>query len=43
MNGRRLAPSGVEGAPSSPSVNLVPRLMVQRYENLLDAVVDLWF
>ena len=37
MNGRRLAPSGVEGAPSSPSVNLVPRLMVQRYENLLDA------
>ena len=37
MNGRRLAPSGVEGAPSSPSVNLVPRLMIQRYENLLDA------
>ena len=37
MNGRRLAPSGVEGAPSSPDLNLVPSLMITRYENLLDA------
>jgi iron complex outermembrane receptor protein len=42
MNGRRLAPSGVEGAPSSPSVNLVPRLMIQRYENLLDAASSIY-
>ncbi len=37
MNGRRLAPSGVEGAPSSPNISLVPQLMINRYENLLDA------
>jgi iron complex outermembrane receptor protein len=37
MNGRRLAPSGVEGAPSAPNISLVPRMMVARYENLLDA------
>ena len=37
MNGRRLAPSGVEGAPSAPNISLVPQLMVARYENLLDA------
>ena len=37
MNGRRLAPSGVEGAPSAPNINLVPQLMISRYENLLDA------
>jgi iron complex outermembrane receptor protein len=42
MNGRRLSPSGVEGAPSSPSVNLVPRLMIQRYENLLDAASSIY-
>ena len=37
MNGRRLAPSGVEGAPSAPNISLVPQLMVASYENLLDA------
>ena len=37
MNGRRLAPSGVEGAPSAPNISLVPRIMVSRFENLLDA------
>ena len=37
MNGRRLAPSGVEGAPSAPNISLVPQLMISRYENLLDA------
>lgn len=36
MNGRRLAPSGVEGAPSAPSVNQLPSGMVERYDVLLD-------
>ena len=42
MNGRRLAPSGVEGAPSSPNLGLVPQLMISRYENLLDAASSVY-
>lgn len=42
MNGRRLAPSGVEGAPSSPNISLVPELMISRYENLLDAASSIY-
>ena len=30
LNGRRLAPSGVEGAPAAPDLNLIPASMVQR-------------
>ncbi|WP_298916509.1 TonB-dependent receptor [uncultured Algimonas sp.] len=36
MNGRRLAPSGVEGAPSSPSLNQLPTGLIERFEVLLD-------
>ena len=36
MNGRRLAPAGVEGAPTQPSINLIPRTMVDRFDLLLD-------
>ena len=36
VNGRRLAPAGVEGAPSLPDLNLVPSSLVQRVETLLD-------
>ena len=36
LNGRRLAPAGVEGAPSSPDLNLLPSGMVKTYEILLD-------
>ena len=42
MNGRRLAPSGVEGAPSAPNISLVPQLMIARYENLLDAASSIY-
>ena len=42
MNGRRLAPSGVEGAPSAPNISLVPQLMISRYENLLDAASSIY-
>lgn len=35
-NGRRLAPSGVEGAPAQASINLIPATMVDRFELLLD-------
>lgn len=36
VNGRRLAPAGVGGAPSNPDLNLVPGVMIQRIENLFD-------
>ncbi|HNP64462.1 MAG TPA: TonB-dependent receptor [Woeseiaceae bacterium] len=36
VNGRRLAPAGVEGAPVSPDLNLIPSALVQQYEILLD-------
>lgn len=42
LNGRRLAPSGVEGAPSSPDLNLIPSSMVQRYEILLDGASSVY-
>ena len=42
LNGRRLAPSGVEGAPASPDLNLIPGAMVQRYEILLDGASSVY-
>jgi iron complex outermembrane receptor protein len=42
LNGRRLAPSGVEGAPASPDLNLIPSSMVQRYEILLDGASSVY-
>lgn len=36
INGRRMAPAGVGGAPTSPDLNLVPGVMIQRVENLFD-------
>lgn len=42
LNGRRLAPSGVEGAPSSPSINLLPGSLVDRYDLLLDGASSIY-
>lgn len=42
LNGRRLAPSGVEGAPSAADLNLIPSSMVQRYEVLLDGASSVY-
>ncbi len=36
VNGRRLAPSGVEGAPAAADLNLIPASLVQEYHLLLD-------
>ncbi|WP_350606427.1 TonB-dependent receptor plug domain-containing protein [Pseudoalteromonas sp. MER144-MNA-CIBAN-0113] len=36
INGRRMAPAGVGGAPTSPDLNLIPGVMVERVENLFD-------
>ena len=42
INGRRLAPAGVEGAPSNPDLNLVPGVLVQQYELLLDGASSVY-
>ena len=42
INGRRLAPAGVEGAPSSPSINLIPSSLVARYDLLLDGASSIY-
>lgn len=36
INGRRMAPAGVGGAPTSPDLNLIPAVMIERVENLFD-------
>lgn len=36
INDRRIGPSGAEGSPTQPSVNLIPNTMIQRIDLLLD-------
>ena len=40
--GVALPPSGVEGAPSSPDLNLVPASLVAQYEILLDGASSVY-
>jgi len=42
VNGRRLAPSGVEGAPTSVSINQIPGSLVDRYDILLDGASSIY-
>ena len=42
INGRRLAPAGVEGAPTNPSINLIPGSLVERYDLLLDGASSVY-
>ncbi|MDY7098402.1 MAG: TonB-dependent receptor [Pseudomonadota bacterium] len=42
LNGRRLAPAGVEGAPTSPSLNLIPSTLIDRYDLLLDGASSVY-
>jgi len=42
INGRRLAPAGVEGAPIAPDLNLVPASLVQQYDLLLDGASSVY-
>ena len=36
LNGRRVGPSGAEGSPTQPSINLIPATMIDRTDLLLD-------
>ena len=42
INGRRMAPGGVEGAPSNPDLNLVPGSLVANYDFLLDGASSIY-
>ena len=42
INGRRISPSGVEGAPAAPNLNLLPRSLVERYDILLDGASSVY-
>lgn len=42
LNGRRLAPAGVEGAPTNPSINLLPGSLIDRNELLLDGASSVY-
>ena len=42
INGRRVAPAGVEGAPSAPNLNLVPGSLAQRFDLLLDGASSVY-
>lgn len=42
LNGRRMAPGGVEGAPSNPDLNLIPASMIAQYDFLLDGASSVY-
>lgn len=42
INGRRLSPAGVEGAPVSADLNFVPASLVQQYDLLLDGASSVY-
>ena len=42
LNGRRMAPAGVEGAPSNPDLNLIPGSLVAAYDFLLDGASSIY-
>lgn len=42
LNNRRIAPAGVEGAPSVPDLNLIPSIMLDRIEVLLDGASSIY-
>ncbi len=42
INGRRMAPAGVGGAPVAADLNLIPGAMIDRVENLLDGASTIY-
>ena len=42
LNGRRVSPAGVEGAPRAPDINLLPSTLVDRYDLLLDGASSIY-
>jgi iron complex outermembrane receptor protein len=42
VNGRRIAPAGVEGAPTAPDLGIIPGTLVQQYDQLLDGASSIY-
>ena len=42
MNSRRLSPAGVGGAPTSPDLSIIPNIMIDRIELLLDGASSVY-
>ncbi|MEM9335559.1 MAG: TonB-dependent receptor plug domain-containing protein, partial [Pseudomonadota bacterium] len=42
VNGRRVAPGGVEGAPTAADLGLIPSSLVQQYDLLLDGASSIY-
>lgn len=42
LNSRRVAPSGVEGVPSTPDLGIIPGLLVEQYDQLLDGASSIY-
>lgn len=42
LNGRRLAPGGVGGAPSTPDITTIPNIMIDRIELVLDGASSIY-
>ncbi len=42
LNGRRIAPSGVEGAPTTPNLAFLPDSLVAQYDLLLDGASSIY-
>ncbi len=42
LNGRRLAPAGVRGAPTQPDLNLIPSSIIERVEILTDGASSVY-
>ena len=42
INSRRIAPSGVEGAPVSPDLSILPAMLIEQYDVLLDGASSVY-
>ena len=42
INGRRVAPAGVEGAPANPDLGIIPGMLVRQYDELLDGASSVY-
>ena len=42
VDGRRIGPSGVEGAPVSADLSILPALMIEQYDQLLDGASSVY-
>lgn len=42
VGGRRIGPAGVEGAPISPDLGILPGLLVRQYDELLDGASSIY-